>query len=160
MTKGVKQLGSHEERLTDKVWKFSRLVHLWFSEEFVLYSIVYNQDILSFSLFRIFVLDLWKGTLQKQSFPPGIYRYIYIWLELKLGRCLGQIMMPKSIRCFPSLYEILLGTTSSGLLVHVYIAHKKHVDKHDFLCWSYKYNFSYVTIAGQRWWSYPGRQLV
>ena len=58
MIKGVKQHGSHEERLTDKVWKFSRLVHLWFSEEFVLYSIVYNQDILSFSLFRIFVLDL------------------------------------------------------------------------------------------------------
>jgi len=37
-------------------------------------------------------------------------------------------MMSKSIRCCPSLYEIL-GTTSSGLLVHVYIAHKKHVEE-------------------------------
>ena len=102
MIKGVKQHGSHEERLTDKVWKFYLLVRspLVFWRVCVVFDYICNQDILSFSL-PYFCSWSVKRDSSKTKFSSWNI-HTEIWLELKLGRCLGQIMMSKSIRCCPS----------------------------------------------------------
>lgn len=157
MVRGEKQSGSHEEeQLTSKVCYFSRLLCLWFSEDFnlVVYSNMHDQEFRTqwVSLFRIIDVLFWsiyiKGLPSELQFSWNIYVDM---IGIRIG------MFSSKFWC----------RNQSGVELNI----RNHqlwciciVSPQDIYTWLFfavitKTNF-HVTIADQRWWSYPGCQLV